>query len=216
MTLFLVIALGLVTLGLLWWGGKLSSGALSLTGAALSLGLVGYALQGSPSLPAAPVAPRPAAAAVPALPGGPAQEGLMDKVGGEADTLAQADAYFRVDRPDLAARVIRLGLEKNPQSPGLWTGLGNALVAHDKGLLSPPAEYCYQRALRLVPGYPGALYYYAILLVENDRASEAKPLFAELVRLLPPDAPMRARLIEDLQKAGLLENQPSVPRGSAK
>lgn len=216
MALFLVIALGLVTLGLLWWRGKLSAGALSVSGAALSLGLVGYALQGSPSLPAAPVAPRPAAAAVPALPNGSAKDGLMDKVGGEADTLAQADAYFRIDRPDLAARVIRLGLEKNPQSPGLWTGLGNAMVAHDKGLLSPPAEYCYQRALRLVPGYPGALYYYAILLVENDRASEAKPLFAELVRRLPADAPMRSSLIADLQKAGLLENQPLVPEGAAK
>ena len=206
MALFAIVLIGLVALALLWKLGHLSKGALSVTGAGLALGLVGYALQGSPALPGAPV-PAKAATPDPAVDQMAVRQDLIGKVGGEADTLAQADAYFRIDRPDLAARVIRLGLEKSPNSPGLWTGLGNAMVGHSRGLLSPAAEYCYRRALRLAPDYPGALYFYGLALAENGRIEEAKPIFVTLVRLLPVDAPMRAKLVADLTKAGLLTAQ---------
>jgi cytochrome c-type biogenesis protein CcmH/NrfG len=210
MALFLIIALSLLTLGLLWWLGRLSRGALSVTGAALSLGLVGYALQGSPNLPGAPVATKPDMP-VPAAQNADVKGALLGKVGGEAETLAQADAYFRINRPELAARVLRLAIDKHPESPALWTGLGNAMVAHDRGLLSPAAEFCYKKALRLVPGYPGTLYFYAMALAENDRVEEAKPLFTDLISRMPSNAPMRAQLVADLTKAGLLESATHVP-----
>ena len=139
MALFAIIIAGLALLLLLWKIGKLSRGAMWLVGAALALGLVGYSVQGQPNLAASPVAPK---ADLPPAPGEGAQARgeFIGKVGAEADTLAQADSYFRIGRPELAARVIRLGLEKNQNSPGLWTGLGNAMVAHGQGRLSPPAE----------------------------------------------------------------------------
>ncbi len=204
MALLFVVLISLITVVLLWKLGRLSTGALSVTGAALSLGLVGYALQGSPSLPSAPVAPKSAPPANIGIAAN-AKADLIGKVGGEADTLAQADAYFKIDRPDLAARVLRLALDKHPESPGLWTGLGNAMVAHDQGLLSPAAEFCYRRALTLVPGYPGALYFYAMALAQNDRPADARPLFTELVRQMPADMPLRAQLLADLKKDGLVE-----------
>jgi cytochrome c-type biogenesis protein CcmH len=166
-------------------------------------------------LPGAPV-PAKATTSDATLDQTASRQDLIGKVGGEADTLAQADAYFRIDRPDLAARVIRLALEKSPNSPGLWTGLGNAMVGHSRGMLSPAAEYCYRRALRLAPDYPGALYFYGLALAENGRTEEAKPIFVALVRQLPADAPMRARLVADLTKAGLLTAQEAVPNAPTK
>ncbi len=204
MALFLIIAAGLIVLLGLWKVGRLSSGAVFLVGAALSLGLVGYALQGSPALPASPAAVKPQdAAPVDAAP--QASGDLLGRFGGEAEALKQADSYFRIGRPDLAARVIKLGLAKNRNSPALWTGLGNAFVAHGQGFLSPSAEFAYKKALHITPGYPGALYFYAAALAENGRVDEARPLFAALIASIPPEVPFRAQLRADLEKMGVLK-----------
>ena len=126
-----------------------------------------------------------------------------------------ADRRHRRRRwPDLAARVLKLGLSKNRNSPALWTGLGNAFVAHDRGFLSPSAEFAYNKALRLTPGFPGALYFYAVALAENGRIDEARPLFVSLVASMPPNMPIRAQLLADLEKMGVLKQgaaDPAVP-----
>jgi cytochrome c-type biogenesis protein CcmH len=204
MSLFLIIAVGLIVLLGLWKVARLSAGAVLLVGAALSLGLVGYALQGSPALPAAPVVVKPQADA-PLDGAQQASADLLGRFGGEAEALKQAESYFRIGRPDLAARVLKLGISKNRNSPALWTGLGNALVAHGQGFLSPSAEFAYNKALRLTPGFPGALYFYAVALAENGRIDEARPLFVSLVASMPPDMPIRAQLLADLEKTGVLK-----------
>jgi cytochrome c-type biogenesis protein CcmH/NrfG len=204
MSLFLIIAVGLIVLLGLWKVARLSTGAVLLVGAALSLGLVGYTLQGSPALPAAPVVTKPQAE-VPMDDTQQASADLLGRFGGEAEALKQAESYFRIGRPDLAARVLKLGLTKNRNSPALWTGLGNAFVAHDRGFLSPSAEFAYNKALRLTPGFPGALYFYAVALAENGRVDEARPLFVSLVASMPPDMPIRAQLLADLEKMGVLK-----------
>jgi cytochrome c-type biogenesis protein CcmH/NrfG len=139
---------------------------------------------------------------------------LLGRFGGEAEALKQAESYFRIGRPDLAARVLKLGLSKNRNSPALWTGLGNAFVAHDRGFLSPSAEFAYNKALRLTPGFPGALYFYAVALAENGRIDEARPLFVSLVASMPPNMPIRAQLLADLENMGVLKQgaaDPAVP-----
>lgn len=211
MALFGVILIGLLTIALLWKFGRVSQGALSLTGAALALGLVGYSLQGDPNLPGAPVAPKPSAPAVPLADAG-ARGDLIGKFGAEAEAMAQADSYFRIDRPDLAAAVLQRALKANSNSPALWTGLGNAMVGQGRGVLSPAADYCYNRALKIAPGYPGALYFYAMALAQNGRVDEAKPVFRRLIAEIPMDAPIRQKLLADLSRAGLLENAvPATP-----
>lgn len=204
MLLFLIIAFGLIVLAALWRPVGLSRGALFLVGAALSLGLVGYSLQGQPGLPSAFPQAKPAQVAASAGEND-ATGDLLGRFGGEAEALKQAESYFRIGRPDLAARVIKLAIANNPKSPALWTGLGNALVAHGKGVLTPAAEFAYKRALGLTPGYPGALYFYAIALVENERVEEARPRFKQLLDGIPADAPFRAQLKADLERAGLVE-----------
>lgn len=205
MALFVIILLGLASLLLLWRLGRLSTGAVFLVGAALALGLVGYALQGSPALPAAPAQQSAEAKAkAQGSTSDPSNE-FLGRFGGEAEALKQADSYFRINRPDLAARVITLGIAKNRNSPALWTGLGNALVAHGNGFLSPAAEFAYKRALRLTPGFPGALYFYGVALAENGRLEEARPVLVDLVRAIPADVPVRAQLVADLRRMGVPE-----------
>lgn len=206
MALFIVIFIGLIAVLLLWKFGRLSQGALSITGAALALGLVGYSLQGFPSLPGAPVLPKAGAPAAP-LPEAARRGDLIGKFGSDAEAMAQADAYFRIDRPDLAAAVLQRALDRSPNSPALWTGLGNAMVGQGKGLLSPAAEYCYKRALKITPGYPGALYFYAMALAQNGRLEAAKPIFLQLLEVLPTDAPVRQKLVVDLRQSGLLDTE---------
>jgi cytochrome c-type biogenesis protein CcmH/NrfG len=215
MALFAILFIAVATLLLMWRLGKLSSGASYVSAAGLVLGLVGYSMQGSPNLPSAPVASKALAPLqLPAT--NNAQNNLIGQVGPESQILAQADAYFRINRPDLAARVLQGALSKDPKNPALWTGLGNAMVGHEKGFLSPAAEYAYVRALQIAPVYPGALYFYAVALAENDRAKEARPFFERLVKTIPIDAPFRKSLIADLDRAGLL-SQKTVPlTGTAK
>lgn len=205
MALFLIIGAGLIVLAVLWKLAALSRGAMFLVGAALSLGLVGYALQGHPGVASAFPQTGPEAQPAPSGNDDTASNELIGRFGGEAETLKQAEAYFKIRRPDLAARVIKLGLARNRNSPALWTGLGNALVAHSKGALTPAAQFAYDRALRMTPGYPGALYFYAVTLAENGRADEARPLFRQLLDGVPMDSPFRAQLESDLSRAGLLE-----------
>lgn len=214
MALFIVIFIGLLAVLLLWKFGRLSQGALSIAGAALALGLVGYALQGFPNLPGAPVQPKPDASA--AAPPEATRGALLGKFGSDAEAMAQADAYFRIDRPDLAAAILQRALDRNPNNPALWTGLGNAMVGQGHGLLSPAADYCYRKALKITPGYPGALYFYAMALAQNGRVEAAKPVFRQLLAVLPLDAPIRRKLVSDLQQAGLLNENEAAPSAVAK
>lgn len=204
MSLFVIIVSGLLALGAMWKLGRLSTGAVFLVGAALSLGLVGYALQGSPALPASPAVKSPEAIAA-SNPSADPSNAFLGQFGGEAEALKQADAYFRINRPDLAARVIKLAIAGNRNSPALWTGLGNALVAHGQGFLSPSAEFAYKRAMRIAPGFPGSLYFYAVALTENGRIDEARPLFKQLLAAIPPDVPVRKQLISDMLRLGVLK-----------
>ena len=213
MGLFAVLFAALAVWLLIWRIGRLSTGAALITGAALSLGLIGYSVSGSPNQPSAPVAKKAEPATL-----APSQnntrEALIGKFGSEADSLAQADAYFRINRPDLAARVLQISLKKSPNNPALWTGLGNAMVGHGAGVLSPAAEYCYRRALEIVPDYPGALYFYGVALSDNGRRDDARSVFARLVQTIPVDAPFRSELMDQLRKADLLP-QKTAPFGVA-
>ena len=215
MALIAILFVAVATLLMMWRLGKLSPGASYVGAAGLVLGLVGYAFQGSPNLPSTPVLSKPLPPVqLPA--NNNAQNNLIGQVGPDSQTLAQADAYFRINRPDLAARVIQGALSRDPNNPALWTGLGNAMVGHEKGFLSPAAEYAYVRALQIAPRYSGALYFYGVALAENDRAKEARPFFERLVETIPEEAPFRKGLIADLNRAGLLPRKSAPSTGTAK
>jgi cytochrome c-type biogenesis protein CcmH len=203
MSVFVVVAAVVALLaGLFWRLARMSGDGLMLVGAAVALGLAGYALQGAPSAPArlaeeASSDSRTAART-------DARDTRPRRALPEAQALAEAEAQIQRGAADLAIRTLKEGLKATPGSAALWTGLGNAFVAHERGLLAPPAEYAYKRALALWPGYADALYYYGLALAANDRRAEARAPFVELLKLVPADAPQRGQVLQDAVGVGAL------------
>ena len=211
MGLLIVIVLGLAALALLWRWGRISKDALMLSGAALALGCAGYAFQGQPGLPVTRAVPKSAPALADPKPNQRAE--LMGRFGNEAERLSQAEAYMQIGNPEVAFAVLKGGLAQNDNSPQLWTGMGNALIVHGKGVMSPAAEYSFRRALAISPNYPGTLYFYGLALAENGRTDDARAQWLELLRVVPADAPQRTGLVAQLLDSGII--QQSDLRGTA-
>jgi hypothetical protein len=58
--------------------------------------------------------------------------------------------------------------------------------------------------------------FYAVALAGNGRIDEARPLFATLVASIPPDMPIRAQLLADLAKMGVLKQGAEEPAAPVK
>ena len=183
-------------------------------GAALVLALAGYALQGQPQLPASPHA-RDA---------GSADTGaflVSERVllaGGIANgdkPLVIADGYVR--HGDYAGGVAMLdaAVEKNPNDGEVWLALGNALVGHAQGLLTPAARYAYARAAAAEPQAPGPPFFLGLALAGSGQVPQARALWADTLAHAPANAPWRGELAERLARLdrliGQIQSQPQGP-----
>lgn len=177
----------------LWRWGKLPRAAFEAVAAALLLGLAGYALQGHPDQPGNPVRPRADVVQV-----DESDIALRDKMGQRFGTAGQylmtADGAMRAGLPAAAVGFIKRGLRDHPNDPDLWLGLGNALVVHNEGQLSPAATFAFQRAADLSPQHPGPPFFMGLALAQNGRFAEARTIWTELLQRAPADASWRADL----------------------
>ena len=169
---------------------KLGRALWSLAGAALMLGATGYALQGRPMLgahPAVPAVPTAADdAALIAL-----RDQMLGRFSGDGAYLVAGDAMARVGDRRAAVQVILGGIRAIPESVLLWTGLGNALVAHDGRQLSAPALFAFQQAARLSPRHPAPPFFLGLAYVRAGNFGAARPLWARALALAPPAASYR-------------------------
>jgi len=202
-----IVAVG-VAFGLLWRFGGLSRAALELTGAALLIGLAGYAWQGSPAQPGSPVIARAAATKVD-VKAMMAQRALRTGVGNEAQWLDFGDALNRAGATQAAVLAMRSGIRDNRNSADLWVGLGNALVAHADGLMSPSANFAFQHAAQLSPEHPGPPFFYGLALAQQGKTEEAGEIWRGLLARTPLDAPWRPDLEARLAAIG---GMPTVAR----
>lgn len=187
---------------------KLPRVGYAMFGAALMLGLAGYALQGSPGQEGSPTEPTSAAPA----PGGPvvdARRALFDPNIQPARFIVMSDAFARRGQYAEAAELLRGAVADNPNDTEAWLALGNALVEHSSGQLTPAALYAYTKAEQSSPGHPGAAYFLGVGLIRSGRPGEARSLWAEALEATPEDAPWRpslenrlAQLDEMLASAG--------------
>lgn len=179
-----------------------------ITGAALLLGLAGYAWQGRPGLAGAP-------RAVVEDKGGDFDEalaerrrGLAERFGPAAQWMMLSDGLARQGKTKEAANVLLSGLRDSPRDPNLWLGLGNALVAHGEGAVSPGADYAYRRALELDPQGPAPRYFYGLALARAGQLQAARDLWAPLAQSAPKGSQVKAELdasiarIDAMLKAG--------------
>ena len=164
---------------------------LELIGAALLLALAAYGLQASPGLPGAPKVPvqervGDAQALVEARKG-------MGEPGAPAGSswLVIADGMARHGRYADASAVLLGALDDNPRDADAWLALGNALVGHADGLLTPAALHAYQQAAAAAPDHPGPPFFLGLALAQSGRLAEGRAMWADLLARSPAEAPWR-------------------------
>lgn len=199
-----LVALAVIALG------RLPRASWELVSAALLFGIAGYAWQGRAELPGAP---RSAAAQASAFDEQLAEQrrSLGERYGPAGKWLVMSDGLGRAGKTQDAANILQSGLRESPADPNLWVGMGNALVAHAQGVLSPAAEYSYQQAMRLAPQDVSAPYFYGLALANSGQLDGAAKLWGELAARLPEKSELR----EDLAiKLGLIERARAAQAGA--
>lgn len=198
-----VMLAALLTIVAIFWLGKLPAAARPLAGAAVMLGLAGYALQGSPALPGKPVA-------APEEPAGfgdaitDQRQGMAERFGPAAQWLGMSDGFARTGKTELAAQTLEKGLERYPDNVDLWVGLGNALTAHGGGMMSPAAALAFDEAARRDPSHPAPPFFAGLALAQGGDLKGAEVVWSQLLARSPADAPWRPDLemrLAQLQQA---------------
>ena len=195
----LIIAFSAITAIGLWRLGKMPRAVLELSGAALFLGLAGYAWQGSPDMIGHPVASADSAPE-------PVSEEAMIKsrtgMSAEGQWLDLADVAIKSGHSRSAVAIINGGLEKSPNNPDLWVGLGNALVVHNGGQSSPAAQFAFEKAAQLSPNHPGPPFFLGLALAQSGKLDEAGDVWRGLLSRAPDGAPWKADLEARLAQIG--------------
>lgn len=199
MTWVMVLLLAAAAFGIMAFALKMPRAGWELTGAALLVGIAGYALQGVPSMPGAPKAPVENKRA--------ADEALIKQRQQMGDGFAKgaswmilADGLARQGQYGAAAEVLRKGTQQFPQDADLWVSLGNALVGHSDGMITPAAQFAFQKAAKIDPAHPGPPFFMGLALAQSGRLPDARAIWAELLERSPADAPWRADLAARIQR----------------
>jgi cytochrome c-type biogenesis protein CcmH/NrfG len=212
--LWILLAAALTVGGIIWLG-RLPVAARPLAGAAVMLGLTGYALQGSPALPGHPVAKA-------AEPEGfgeaitDRQQGMANRFGPAAQWIGMSDGFMRTGKTELAAQTLEKGLERYPDNVDLWTGLGNALVAHGGGVMSSAAALAFDEAARRDPSHPAPPFFAGLAMAQSGDLKGAEAVWNQLLQRSPADAPWRPDLemrLAQLRQAMGPELPPESPAG---
>lgn len=167
-------------------------------GAALLLGIAGYALQARPGVPAAPKQGQERMVVDPAA--------LVEARGRVTERgippsdrwVVIADALARNGQFASAAEILRGAVTRDPKNAEAWLAMANALVAHADGQLTPAALTAYRRAIAAAPEHPGPPYFLGLALAQSGQFAEARELWSRLLQDTPPDAPWRAELEDKL------------------
>ena len=202
------LALAAVVAGVLWRFGRLPKGGLELVGAALFLGIAGYAWQGNPGLPGKPTS-APDTVRQPDSESAVERQKMFSKIGSDADVLRSADGLQSQGLTLYAIAVIKMGLEKRPNSADLWVGLGNELVIHGGGLMSPAAQLAFQRAETIAPGHPGPPFFMGLAYAQAGQLDRAESVWRALLDRSPADASWRPELEQRLIEIEQMKQQMS-------
>ncbi|NKJ43616.1 tetratricopeptide repeat protein [Novosphingobium sp. SG720] len=199
MTWVLVLAVAGVAFAAMVLIGRLPRTGWEVTGAALLFGLAGYALQGHPGLPGAPTpAVENAAVADATLLKERQQMGNSFAKG--RSWLILADGLTRQGQYRAAADVLGKAARENPDDADVEVALGNALVGHSEGLITPAAQYAFRRAAAIDPNHPGPPFFMGLALAQSGRLVDARAMWVDLLARSPADAPYRPDLAARLER----------------
>ncbi|MET0239878.1 MAG: tetratricopeptide repeat protein [Sphingobium sp.] len=162
--------------------------------AALLIGIAGYAWQGDPALPGKPVAANEGRGIRFDEAMADRRRSMGERVSPATKWLVMSDGLARAGKTQDAANVLVAAVRDDPKDPNLWVGLGNALVLHGEGVLSPAADHAYRRALALAPDAPSPRFFYGLALAQSGQLQPARAMWADLVTSLREGTPFRAEL----------------------
>ena len=197
MGFLLLSALAVIILITLWKFGKFDRAALQLLGAALLVAAAGYTWQGRPDL-SGRSAPAPVRQQLPDSPFAQTRESMLGTFDSASQWLTMAESYHRSGDTQSAVEIIGSGIRKDPKNPDLWVGLGNALVIHAEGRMTPSAELAFRRASAIAPEHPAPKFFYGLALAQGGKYDEAESLWRGLLQTAPADASWRPMVEERL------------------
>ncbi len=179
--------------------------------AALVFGLIGFVYQAQPDLAGAPAAAQPEQRQA-----GAALVATRQQLSGEGAIahgrfLVTADALTRQGAFSDAAGLLLGAIEQNPRDATAWLALGNNLVGHADGALTPAALYAYRQAADADPQAAGPPFFLGLAMIKNGRPEQGRTLWADLLARTPPATPWRAGLAERVQLLDGLLAQPAAP-----
>lgn len=202
---FLLVFAGAALAGL-WRIAGLRGSALELLGAALLLGVAGYAWQGTPSLPGSPTPP-PAESRQPDSRFALERSHFLERFSSDAQILDAADAMHRSGLDAYSVGLIRGALEKHPNSADLWVGMGNALTLYAGGMITPAAELAFQRAAAIAPDHPAPPYFMGLAYAQAGQVERAEAIWSALLARAPANAPWRSSVEQRLAELRAQQRQ---------
>ena len=200
----------LATAAGLWWYFRRDRAALQFLAAALLLALAGYAWQGRPGLEGRPKPP-PERRQLGESDFAATREAMLGRFDRASAWLTIAESYQRRGDTQSGAQVIRSALREAPRDPDLWVGLGNALVVHADGMMSPAAQLAFQRAARIAPDHPGPRFFYGLALAQGGQFDQAEQLWRQLLAEAPAGAEYRRTIEERLQSLDRARAMGQIP-----
>lgn len=221
MTWALILLIAAAVFGVMAFVFKIPRAGWEIAGAALLFGIAGYALQGHPGYAGAPKEAVETEKNADAALLKQRQE-MGDAFGKGASWLTLADALSRQGQFRAASDVLKAALDKNPDDADLWVAYGNALVGHSDGLITPAAQFAFQKAAKIAPDHPGPPFFMGLALAQSGKLADARAIWAELLRRSPADAPYRgdlesrlARLDQMLAASGQSATPAAAPAGTS-
>lgn len=193
----MLLGLALAACGAMIWLGRIPRATWEMVGAALVLGIAGYIWQGQPHLPGSPRQANAQAA--------PFDEdfarlrqAMGARWGKSAQWLTMSDGMARSGDTESAANILISGLHSAPGDADLWVGMGNALVAHAGGVLTPAAEYSFRKAMRFAPESNAAPFFLGLALARNGKLDAAEQIWTLVYQRTPEASPLHRMLARDL------------------
>lgn len=192
------LILGVVMAALIWlalWRTRmLSSAALRLAGAALLFGLGGYAVQGKIGLAGSPTSAQAAVPLPPVLAIDVAAE-FYGRFNGAHSWLTIANSFMKRGDSGQAVATLQSGIRARPTDSELWIALGNALVIHGGGRMSPAAALAFRQSERIAPrGHPGPPFFLGLALLQQGQMEPALAIWRQVLAKAPQTANWREGL----------------------
>jgi cytochrome c-type biogenesis protein CcmH len=121
-----------------------------------------------------------------------------------------APVYMRMGRFDDAVKARKKIIELRGETPQRLVDYAEALSYANDGTIPPEAETQLQRALKLDPKNPGALFYVGLAAAQNGDKDKARMVWTGLLAELPADSPAKPEVQE---KLALLDAPPQPAAG---